>query len=73
MVALISRTEKICLEYFLNLLKLLSTMEELTKKHIGGNMYQVLNAGATSNDFMITCAKYYESNGHNAIINTLQY
>lgn len=47
--------------------------EELTKKHISGNMYQVLNAGATSNDFMITCAKYYESNGHNAIINTLQY
>lgn len=47
--------------------------EELTKKHISGNMYQVLNAGCTSNDFMITCAKYYESNGHNAIINTLQY
>ena len=47
--------------------------EELTKKHISGNMYQVLNAGATINDFMITCAKYYESNGHNAIINTLQY
>lgn len=47
--------------------------EELTKKHISGNMYQVLNAGATSNDFMITCAKYYENNGHNAIINTLQY
>lgn len=47
--------------------------EELTKKHISDNMYQVLNAGAASNDFMITCAKYYESNGHNAIINTLQY
>lgn len=47
--------------------------EELTKKHISGNMYQVLNAGCASNDFMITCAKYYESNGHNAIINTLQY
>lgn len=47
--------------------------EEMTRKHINGNMYQVLNAGATSGDFMINCAKYYESNGHKAIINTLQY
>lgn len=47
--------------------------EEMTRQHINRNMFQVLNAGATSGDFMINCAKYYESNGHKAIINTLQY
>lgn len=47
--------------------------EEMTRKHISGNMYQVLNAGANSKDFMVNCAKYYENSGHKAIINTLQY
>lgn len=50
-----------------------SLPEEMTRKHISGNMYQVMNAGANSKDFMVNCAKYYENNGHNAIINTLQY
>lgn len=47
--------------------------EEMTRKHISDNMYQVMNAGTNSNDFMINCAKYYERNGNKAIINTLQY
>ena len=47
--------------------------EELTRRNVGGNMYELLNCGESSEDFMKNCAKYYESNGNSAIINTLQY
>lgn len=47
--------------------------EEMTRRKISENMSLLMNCGTESDSFIINCAKYYESNGHKAIINTLQY
>lgn len=47
--------------------------DEMIKKPIGGNLYEVRNAGMTSHEFIKDCLKYYSSIGHEAVINTLQY
>lgn len=46
---------------------------DIIKKKVSDNMYQVRNAGISTNDFMIDIYKYYKNNGHIPKINTLQF
>lgn len=50
-----------------------SVPEELIKKKINDNMYQIRNAGISANDFMVDVYRYYKNSGYMPVINTLQF
>ena len=49
------------------------TPPEMIRKHISGNMYEVMNAGSRAHEFMINLCKYYTAQGIDPVVNTLQY
>lgn len=46
---------------------------EMTQKRISANMYEIRNAGMCVHDFMVDVFRYYKENGHEPIVNTLQF
>ena len=47
--------------------------EEMSKRQISGNMFQLINCGGSAEKFMIDVFKHYKSKGINPIVNTLQF
>lgn len=47
--------------------------ESLSRRHINGNMYEVLNAGASVRDFLKNVYKYFEGLSISPLVNTLQF
>ena len=50
-----------------------SVPEELTRRHISGNMYEVLNADASVREFLKNVYRHFKNLNHSPIVNTLQF